>query len=117
MAQGNPFAWTYGSTAITIQGRNTTGTLHVVLLATKPDVNLCKTLLSLTALGYPVPTLLGWDKTYGTKQHMSGGSHLLKITDGAPYLAALPQDTDDDLVLVADAYGTFNWHAETRFFH
>ncbi|USW48006.1 hypothetical protein Slin15195_G013250 [Septoria linicola] len=35
---------------------------------------------------------------------MSGGSHLAKISIGAPYFAALPSETDDDLVLVADAY-------------
>lgn len=38
---------------------------------------------------------------------MSGGSHLAKISIGAPFFAALPSETDDDLVLVADAYGMF----------
>lgn len=99
----------HDAATVAVEGRNTTGTLHVVLLATQPDINLCKTLLTAAALGYPVPTLLGWNTTYGAKHQMSGGSHLVKISDGAPYFAALPPETDDDLVLVADGYGTFHW--------
>lgn len=40
--------------------------LHVLIPANNPDVNLCKTLLTSNALGYPDPTLLAWGETYDT---------------------------------------------------
>ncbi len=40
--------------------------LHVLIPANNPDVNLCKTLLTANALGYPDPTLLAWGEAYDT---------------------------------------------------
>jgi hypothetical protein len=36
----------------------------VLIPANNPDVNLCKTLLTSNALGYPDPTILAWQEKY-----------------------------------------------------
>ena len=38
--------------------------LHVLIPANNPDVNLCKTLLTSNALGYPDPVILAWQEKY-----------------------------------------------------
>lgn len=40
--------------------------LHVLIPANNPDVNLCKTLLTSNALGYPDPVILAWQEKYDT---------------------------------------------------
>jgi hypothetical protein len=40
--------------------------LHILIPANNPDVNLCKTLLTSNALGYPDPTMLAWQEKYDT---------------------------------------------------
>jgi len=54
--------------------------LHVLIPANNPDVNLCKTLLTSNALGYPDPTILAWQETYDVGKLLCGmvdtyGSH------------------------------------------
>lgn len=99
--------------------------LHVLIPANNPDVNLCKTLLTSNALGYPDPTILAWQETYDTGEfsHMvayisitmstdieadyllGGGSHLAKISAVLDWLNESSEVTDDDLVVMMDAYG------------
>lgn len=43
-----------------------TDKLHVLLPASNPEVNLCKTLMSASILGYPTPTLIAWNETFDT---------------------------------------------------
>lgn len=40
--------------------------LHILLSATDPNPNLCKTLLTSTLLGYPQPVLVAWNETSDT---------------------------------------------------
>lgn len=38
--------------------------VHLLLPASSGQVNLCKTLLTASVLGYPVPTLISYDQTF-----------------------------------------------------
>lgn len=38
--------------------------LRILLPASNRDVNLCKTLLTASLLGYPTPTLIAWNHTF-----------------------------------------------------
>lgn len=78
--------------------------LHVLIPANNPDVNLCKTLLTANALGYPDPTLLAWGEAYDTDYLLGGGSHLAKISAVLKWLEETADAADDDLVVMMDAY-------------
>lgn len=74
---------------------------HFLLPATASNVNFCKLLLSAAVTGYPNPILLGWQ---GHGQYNGSESHLFKISETLAYLDDLPPSSDNDLVLVLDAY-------------
>ena len=74
---------------------------HLLLPATGSNVNLCKLLLSAAIIGYPNPTLIGWE---GHGQYNGSESHLFKISETLAYLNSLPPSADNDLILVLDAY-------------
>ena len=38
--------------------------LHMLIPANNPDVNLCKTLLTSNAMGYPDPVILAWQEKH-----------------------------------------------------
>ena len=81
--------------------------LHIVIPATKQDVNLCKLLFSGTILGYPAPVITGWGTDLDEEERKGmtgGGSHLLKITRVLEYLGNLGTEHDKDLVLMMDGY-------------
>ncbi|KAI0022416.1 hypothetical protein F4780DRAFT_777791 [Xylariomycetidae sp. FL0641] len=78
--------------------------LHVVLPANNKEVNLCKLLLGSSLLGYPTPTLLGWEETFDQDGILGGGSHLAKVSRVLEYLQSLDASQDDELVLMLDAY-------------
>lgn len=78
--------------------------LRILLPASNRDVNLCKTLLSANILGYATPTLLAWEDVFDTKSLLGGGSHIAKVSKVLKYLQSLPQEADDDLVLMMDAF-------------
>ena len=63
--------------------------MHILLTANKPDVNLCKLILTSAVLGYPAPAIVAWNQTFHRWGMMSGGSHLAKITEVLKYLEAL----------------------------
>lgn len=67
-------------------------------------MNLCKTILSAAALGYPAPTLLNWEVAFDDPNLVEGGSHLGKITGFLSYLEEFPPSKDQDLVLMVDGY-------------
>ena len=77
--------------------------LHVLIPATHPNINLCKTILSASLLGYPAPILINWNQELHPNQ-ANGGTHLAKIAATLPYLQGLDPSHDDDLVLLVDAY-------------
>ena len=99
--------------------------LHVLIPANNPDVNLCKTLLTSNALGYPDPVVLAWQEKYDTGELfdatietpgndalsdtvidylLGGGSHLAKISAVLDWLEK-SDGADNDLVVMMDAYG------------
>jgi hypothetical protein len=100
--------------------------LHVLIPANNPDVNLCKTLLTSNALGYPDPIILAWQEKYNagesvrvslelqaivvtdaiTDYLLGGGSHLAKISAVLDWLEKSNDAADNDLVVMMDAYGS-----------
>lgn len=82
--------------------------LHVLLPATRSNIHLCKTLLTMAILGYPNPTIVAWEDQDHADGLLGGGSHFAKITRTLDYLSdpeRRKQDGfDDELVLMLDAY-------------
>lgn len=82
--------------------------LHLLLPASRGNVNLCKTLLTLTILGYPAPHIIGWGAQDGREGFRSGGSHLVKITAGLDYVNDAERRKqpgfDDELIFIIDSY-------------
>ncbi|TLD05621.1 hypothetical protein E2P81_ATG10445 [Venturia nashicola] len=79
--------------------------LHVLIPANNPDVNLCKTLLTSNALGYPDPTILAWQERHDIDYLLGGGSHLAKVSTVLDWLNEPSNGADNDLVVMMDAYG------------
>ncbi|KAL7792019.1 hypothetical protein V8C37DRAFT_135221 [Trichoderma ceciliae] len=82
--------------------------MHILLPATRSNVHLCKTLLTMTILGYPSPTIIAWEDQDHAKGLLGGGSHFAKITRTLDYIND-PQRRnqtgfDDELVFMLDAY-------------
>ena len=69
-------------------------------------MQLCKTLLTATVLGYPSPVILAWgEKAVKTGNNLfGGGTHLAKISTTLQYLESLSPKQDNALVLMIDAY-------------
>ncbi|KAF7563711.1 hypothetical protein G7046_g410 [Stylonectria norvegica] len=84
----------------------------VIVPATGPDPNLCKTVLSAIALGYPSPIIVGWGVDHRIITKWNGGPNLVKVPAVLDYLdSALRHDAHpseklehDDIVLIVDAY-------------
>ncbi|EFQ31758.1 uncharacterized protein GLRG_06733 [Colletotrichum graminicola M1.001] len=83
--------------------------LRLFMPADGPSVNLCKTIMSAVALGYPTPTLLNWNGEFNRPDWHFAGSHIAKLES---LLAAIDDlyerdDSDvneNDLLLLVDAY-------------
>lgn len=73
-----------------------------------PNINLCKTIMSSVALGYPLPTLLNWDGAFNRPEWHFQGSHIAKLESLLAVIEELldnSEDADeDDLALMVDAY-------------
>lgn len=86
--------------------------LVLVIPATSPNPDLCKTIVTALALGYPSPIIINWGIDYHAVTKWEGGANLPKIPGFVKYLdAAMHPDAhpderleDDDLVLMVDAY-------------
>lgn len=76
----------------------------MLLPASTANVNLCKTILSASILGYPIPILIAWNETFQTGGLLGGGSHLAKISRVLEYLHSMPPEADHDLVMMMDAF-------------
>lgn len=88
--------------------KSSPGFLHLLMTAPKRDVNLCKSLLSAGVLGYPDPTLIGWEEANpedgeSKPKHYSSLDQIKQVYD---YLAKVQ---DDDLVIIADGYQTVSF--------
>ncbi|KAM4058089.1 hypothetical protein HRG_010957 [Hirsutella rhossiliensis] len=102
------------ATSIPVSGSPSPGSefnntkLHLLLPATRSNVNLCKTLLTLTILGYPTPHIIGWEAQDGDEALRGGGSHLAKITAGLEYVNDAERRKqpgfDDELIFMIDSY-------------
>lgn len=79
--------------------------LHLLLPASEGGSDLCKTLLTGAVLGYPIPTLIAWNKTHDDGKLLGGGSHVAKISGVLDYLESMDRADDNDLVMMMDAYG------------
>lgn len=73
-----------------------------------PNINLCKTIMSSVALGYPLPTLLNWDGEFNRPEWHFQGSHIAKLESLLAVIEELLDNSDDadedDLALMVDAY-------------
>ncbi|QYT00458.1 hypothetical protein H0G86_007540 [Trichoderma simmonsii] len=85
--------------------------LRIFMPADSPHINLCKSIMSAVALGYPLPTLLNWDGEFNRPEWHFAGSHIAKLES----LLAVIEETlggaqvdggadDDDLAVLVDAY-------------
>ncbi|KAL9126942.1 MAG: hypothetical protein Q9217_004082 [Psora testacea] len=84
--------------------------LHILIPATKSDVNLCKLLFSASILEYPCPVLIAWEQTIDPDKQeglWGGGTHLFKISKVLEWLQNLSPEHDNDLVMMMDGYD--NW--------
>lgn len=92
-------------------GRHSHRRLRVFMPADSPHINLCKTIMSSLALGYPPPILLNWGSEFNRPDWHLAGSHIAKLES---WLAAIEDlldnnhgdgdASDDDLALLVDAY-------------
>ncbi|KAF4126016.1 hypothetical protein GMORB2_1262 [Geosmithia morbida] len=82
---------------------------HLLLPAPAGIASMCKTLLTASVLGYPVPTLIGYNQSYDDDQLINGGRHLSKISQVLEWLESQHSEKKDDLVVIVDAYGGFNY--------
>lgn len=80
--------------------------VHLLVPANKANEHACKTILTAGVLGYPSPTLINWNQTFNDTKLSDKGSHIAKIAGIQRYLAKIPVDRNDDLVLVVDGYDT-----------
>jgi len=78
--------------------------LHVLIPASRADVDFCKTLLSAAVLGYPAPVIINWNKTFDDPKLTAGGSHLAKIAGLSEYLSGIDAAHDEDLMLLMDGF-------------
>ena len=80
------------------------GFLHLLVPANKPDVQLCKTIVSSVLAGFPTPTIINWGRSFDNPKLIQGGSHIGKLKGVSQYLKKLDSSHDEDLVLVVDAF-------------
>jgi hypothetical protein len=76
--------------------------------ADSAHINLCKTIMSSVALGYPMPILLNWKGEFNRPQWYLSGSHIAKLESWLSAMDELIENDadahDDDLALMVDAY-------------
>lgn len=75
--------------------------LHVLVPATHPGTNVCKTVMGLGVLGYPEPVVLAWEKGYEAGKEQIGS----KVTEALNYVRTL--ENDNDLVMMIDAFDSW----------
>ncbi|USW58777.1 hypothetical protein Slin15195_G120960 [Septoria linicola] len=86
------------------ESKNPPANFHLVIPASKADVNLCKVMVSAGILGYPDPVIVNWGENFDDKKYVEGGSHLAKVTGIAKHFNRFNDTSDDDIVLMVDGY-------------
>ncbi|KAF9873564.1 hypothetical protein CkaCkLH20_09023 [Colletotrichum karsti] len=82
--------------------------LRLFMPADGPNINLCKTIMSAVALGYPMPTLLNWNGEFNRPDWHFAGSHIAKLESLLAVIDNIYEEDEDvnenDLALLVDAY-------------
>ncbi|EME38742.1 hypothetical protein DOTSEDRAFT_75477 [Dothistroma septosporum NZE10] len=78
-----------------------TKNFHFLVPTTNTNQEVCKLIASSSILGYPAPSLVGWE---GRGRWNGTESHLFKLSETVFYLNTLRKEQDDDLVLILDAF-------------
>ncbi|KAF2458678.1 hypothetical protein BDY21DRAFT_209455 [Lineolata rhizophorae] len=73
---------------------------HLLVPVQEGNENFCKTILSSFLLNFPPPTLLNWNQTFDNPRI----SQIAKLGGVVDYLSDPRKVSDDDLVLIVDAY-------------
>ncbi|CVL11787.1 hypothetical protein FPRO06_13084 [Fusarium proliferatum] len=84
----------------------------LVVPATSPSPDLCKTVVTALALGYPSPVIINWGIDHRLISHWNGGHNLPKIPGIVDYLDAVlhpdahPSErlSEDDIILMVDGH-------------
>ncbi|KAF7563637.1 hypothetical protein G7046_g441 [Stylonectria norvegica] len=74
--------------------------LVVLLPAQGPGPDLCKVIVTATAMGYPSPVIVNWGKTFAKMTTWFGGRHLGKIVGSLEYLSLEYRN----IVVLVDTY-------------
>ncbi|KAF7548744.1 hypothetical protein G7Z17_g6846 [Cylindrodendrum hubeiense] len=81
---------------------------HLLMPATKSSLNFCRTLLTMTILGYPRPRIVGWGEADNIKGLIGGGSHYAKVTGCLDYVNDPERRSkpgfEDDIIFLFDSY-------------
>ncbi|RGP64397.1 hypothetical protein FLONG3_9584 [Fusarium longipes] len=75
--------------------------------ADSPHINLCKTIMSAVATGYPMPILLNWKREYNRPSWHFAGSHIAKLESLLAAIQVLleqPGNSEQDIAVLVDAY-------------
>ncbi|OAA70581.1 hypothetical protein ISF_02555 [Cordyceps fumosorosea ARSEF 2679] len=88
---------------------STTRRLRIFMPADGPHLNLCKSVMSSVALGYPLPILLNWKGEFNRPEWHLAGSHIAKLESLHAAIDALLSDPrgtahEDDLAVLVDAH-------------
>ncbi|EFY89573.1 hypothetical protein MAC_04428 [Metarhizium acridum CQMa 102] len=86
--------------------------LRIFMPADSPHINLCKSVMSAVALGYPAPILLNWGGEFNRPEWHLAGSHVAKLESFLSVIEnmlslAEGEDGDvhqDDLAVLVDAH-------------
>ncbi|KAM5348969.1 hypothetical protein ACJ41O_008792 [Fusarium nematophilum] len=81
--------------------------LHLFMPADSPHINLCKTIMSAVAMGYPMPTLLNWGREYNRPSWHFAGSHIAKLESLLGVIDSVldaDESSKDDVAILVDAY-------------
>ncbi|KAF9779389.1 hypothetical protein IL306_001934 [Fusarium sp. DS 682] len=88
---------------------STTRRMRLFMPADSPHINLCKTIMSAVAMGYPMPILLNWKREYNRPAWHFAGSHIAKLESllGAIEILLESESDDvgeDDIAVLVDSY-------------
>ncbi|KAF5672760.1 hypothetical protein FHETE_3594 [Fusarium heterosporum] len=86
---------------------STSRRLRLFMPADSPHINLCKTIMSAVAMGYPMPVLLNWKREYNRPSWHFAGSHIAKLESLLGAIEVLLEEeeaNEDDVAILVDAY-------------
>ncbi|KAB8337305.1 hypothetical protein FH972_021606 [Carpinus fangiana] len=97
--QSHPNA--HGPYAVSSSRERSPTSFHHIIPATRSNKNLCRLLLSGTALNFPSPVFINW----GAKEDPDPYKvHMQKVNSILAYLDTFAPDRHDDLVFILDGY-------------